>query len=174
MMEYKTDYLVSKPSLGNIIFEGKSEENVIFSIGKGQLSWIQKEGFYLINFWVRAEFELEMPDGQMSLCWGPTLEILMKTKENLNQIDFLELHIPDNELVKDEWGINYYTHYYYEIHQGFENAKLLLNRIEGNLFDIRFSGVPYEDRSRYEVKGNCQLRLLDELKGYWLRNKSLS
>lgn len=161
------NYLKSKSSLGNIFLTNENEFVEVFSIGEGRLSCTPKEDFYLINFWIRAEYEVEIEKEQFVLVWGPTLEILSKSYVHLREAKIIKIEMEYKEDTETIWSEYEEAHFYYQIHQSLENSKLKITRENENFYSIEFSGIPFEDRQNYVVKGNCKLELTSELKKYW-------
>lgn len=159
------DSLEHKPLSGKILL--LSENDTIleeYSIGAGRLSITPKEHFFLINFWVRAEYQVELPDGENTIVWGPTLEILTKTPENA---DRFIIKVPPWEEIEKEWDINYNTRYYNGWHNQLEVAELEIEKEEGNIFYVKFYVIPKEDERQAKIRGECEIQLSEELIMYW-------
>jgi len=134
-------------------------DNEVFDIKEGRFSFTPKEDFYMINFWIKV-FERETEND----VFPPTIEILMKTKENLLETSFLKLEITSEVENGVEWEVNYNTGYYDGIHQNFRNAKLEISKLSENLYSVEFSGIPDRFKS---AKGICKLELKDDYVPHW-------
>ncbi|MFK7773231.1 MAG: hypothetical protein AB8F94_13870 [Saprospiraceae bacterium] len=135
-----------------------------FELGVGRFSMTPKEDFYLVNFWVRGRSEILTHEKKVGYEWGPTLEILTKTYKDLRQHTHIQLEVPEEDDVYEEWEENYDSHFYKFMHLSFKNAKLEITKINENLYSIKFSGNPNEEP---DIIGECKLELTDELITYW-------
>ena len=134
-------------------------DNEVFDIVEGRLSFTPKEDFYLINFWIKSE-DCESRNG----VFPPTIEILIKTKENLLEINKLNIEMPSDADTAEEWQENYDTGYYDGIHQNFKYAKMEISKMHDNIYLVEFSGIPEMYKG---AKGSCRVELKDELIMIW-------
>lgn len=151
------DYLKSKPSLGRITLLHQESDNETFSIGDGSFSISQENGFLFLNFWIKAEYEVEMSEDQTFFVSGPILEIYVKKKSDSLKIDkpiILNLKIEE-------------TKFYHQIHQEVVDATLKITNVVSNYYEIEFSGKPSYDMNKYSLKGICKLPLKKNLSKYW-------
>ena len=157
--------LKSKPSLGKIQLLDENDTILEeFEIGLGHFSIIPKEDYFLINFWVRAEFDVGRPDEGNRISWGPTLEILTKTPKIFDE---LEIKLPPKKEMQKDWDTHYSTGYYNGWHNYFDEAEIKIEKKVANMYKISFGGIPDEDGQQAKVIGECEIQLSKDMKRYW-------
>ncbi|KXX66803.1 hypothetical protein [Flammeovirga sp. SJP92] len=153
-------------SIGQIslIYTDKVED---YQIGKGRFSLTKLDENYQINFWIRAEYDIAMPDGQKEIVWGPTMEILTVHNSEIEIGKVSLLQILNREKAGEEWDIKYRTGFYHQSHQTINNCIFKVQKLENEHIEIEFTGEPSDDSEEFFFKGNCILPLSDSLERYW-------
>lgn len=152
-------------SIGTINWLDKDNEMIKkYLIRKGRLSISPKEDFFLLNFWMLSGYYEEQDNGCKAVVGGPFLEILTKIGELTNSMN---LNIPSREEAKNEWNINYASHYYFAFHTEMNEANVKIDKIGENIYSVKFSGKPAEDDRQFRIAGECELILSQRLETYW-------
>ncbi|MBU2997941.1 hypothetical protein KO500_15975 [Cellulophaga baltica] len=153
-------------SIGQIflVYSDKVED---YRIGKGRFSFTKNDDSFIVNFWIRAEYEIMMPDGQKDIVWGPTLEILTTHNSLLEIGETSKLHILDKEKAGKEWDINYRTGFYHQSHQMIKDCDIHIKKLNDQQIDVEFKGEPSDDFEHFTFKGKCILPISDKIERYW-------
>lgn len=164
--------LEKKKSLGNIrLLNTDGSDFEIYPIGDARLSMTPLEDLFQINFWARAEYEVEMPadaDEPTTLVWGPTIEILTVIPHSLEESKSIQTILPPKEEMYKDWDTKYSSGYYNGWHNFLKDSQLQVEHIiQQNIYKVSFEGVPSEDDRQSKVVGECTVELSNELKRYW-------
>ena len=159
--------LTTKNSIGTINLEWVTGMIETYQLGKGRFSIIPYQNFYLVNFWIVAEYEIILPDSKLHLITGPILEILTRTEHAPSDLTYLELSTPNRDEVYDEWDVVFRTGFYNQTHQDLNDSILKIKQLTDKFYDIHFSGWPSIDGKDYEITGKCTLEISTTLERFW-------